>query len=435
MFADLIPASNGSVEWGDFDNDGDQDILQTGANDNPYTRLYRNEGDGGFEVVEAGLEQVAAGEAVFTDYDNDGDLDIVLGGAAFDQTPVTRIYRNDGSNTWVNIEAGLPGLLSLTVDAGDYDGDGDVDLVLTGSPGEFSDGQTYIYRNEGSGTFVADDQSLINVFNGDAQWGDYDNDDDLDLLVAGIDSPYGPQRFLSLYQNDGTGELTEGDNTGLPDGILSFQWGDYDNDGDLDLAAIGDPYVDSDNDGQDDNPTVPQTRIYRNDLGSEAVALSAPTSLQTQVQDNGDVTLSWQPPQSADGPVTYNLRVSTVPQNMNVLSSMTDLVLNSRLVADNGNVGMNTSWTLRELPEGEYYWSVQTIAGNQVASAFTSEHTFTVQDEAVSADLTGDGNVDVDDLLILLAVWGNYDAMPAADLTGDSAISVQDLLAMLSQWD
>src|SRR5581483_3450780 len=80
------------------------------------------------------------------DFDNDGDLDLLVcgdTGAGF----VTRIYRNDGGGSFVDIQAGLPGISGGTVAWGDYNGDGYLDFALTGmtSTGRIS----RIYRNNG----------------------------------------------------------------------------------------------------------------------------------------------------------------------------------------------------------------------------------------------------------------------------------------------
>ncbi len=70
-----------SVAWGDYDNDGDLDFLLTGFTvTERINRIYRNNGDGSFTDIEAGLPGVGCSSAAWGDYDNDGDLDILLAG-------------------------------------------------------------------------------------------------------------------------------------------------------------------------------------------------------------------------------------------------------------------------------------------------------------------------------------------------------------------
>ena len=72
----------GAVAWGDYDQDGDLDILltgQTNSNPNAISPVYRNT-SGTFSDISAGLTGVTQSSAAWGDYDNDGDLDILLAG-------------------------------------------------------------------------------------------------------------------------------------------------------------------------------------------------------------------------------------------------------------------------------------------------------------------------------------------------------------------
>ncbi len=80
------------MAWGDYDNDGDLDILLTGSFGGPVARVYRNTG-GAFVDIGAGLTGVQNGSVAWGDYDNDGDLDILLTGLRAGG-PVAKVYRN-----------------------------------------------------------------------------------------------------------------------------------------------------------------------------------------------------------------------------------------------------------------------------------------------------------------------------------------------------
>jgi uncharacterized repeat protein (TIGR01451 family) len=233
-----------SVAWGDYDNDGDLDILLTGrdSGDIPVAKVYRN--DGGFFVdsgpADDALTGVFFGSVAWGDHDNDGDLDILLTGYDSSFGRVAKVYRNVGSAAgWSFVDSGvaLTGVASSSVAWGDYDKDGDLDILLTG----YSDGGPVakVYRNDG-GVFVDSgpaDDALTGVRDSSVAWGDYDNDGDLDILLTG----YGNNFVAKVYRNDGGGFTDSGTVDDALPGVStsSVAWGDYDNDGDLDILLTG----------------------------------------------------------------------------------------------------------------------------------------------------------------------------------------------------
>ncbi|HSH05818.1 MAG TPA: tandem-95 repeat protein [Anaerolineae bacterium] len=244
--AGLIGVNAGNVAWGDYDNDGDLDILLTGYNiSNQVSKVYRND-DGSFIDIGAGLTAVYFGAAVWGDYDNDGDLDILLTGVATSGW-VSHIYRNDGGS-FINIGAGLTAV-DGAADWGDYDNDGDLDILLTGSDG--SNQISRLYRNDG-GSFTDIGAGLTGVASSAVVWGDYDNDGDLDILLTGND---GSNRVSQIYRNDDGAfiDIAAG-LVGVSNGAAN--WGDYDNDGDLDILLVG----------YDGSNHI--SYIYRNDEGA-----------------------------------------------------------------------------------------------------------------------------------------------------------------------
>ena len=242
--AGLIGVSYSSSAWGDYDNDGDLDILLTGRSGTDIfsyeyiSKVYRND-LGIFTDINAGLIGVSEGSVDWGDYDNDGDLDILICGS---QT--TSIYRND-NGLFTDINAGLIGVELSSSEWGDYDNDGDLDVVLAGGiEGEYI---SIIYRND-SGVFSDIDAELTGVYKSSVAWGDYDNDGDLDILLTGAD---GSGQWTRIYRND-SGIFT--DINAILTGVMSgsSEWGDYDNDGDLDILICGSQ----------------TTSIYRNDSGT-----------------------------------------------------------------------------------------------------------------------------------------------------------------------
>jgi hypothetical protein len=238
--AGLPGVSSSSVAWGDADNDGDLDILLAGHDgSNAVTRLYRNEGGGGFIDLGVVLEGAYHGSVAWGDYDNDGDLDILRSGDDGSYTPASKLYRNDGGGAFSEIAAGLPGVWYSSVAWGDYDNDGDLDILLTGRDGA-SNPVSGVYRNDGGGSFTDIGAGLTGVLRGSVAWGDVDNDGDLDILLTGatrLSSPYDPVSVV--YRNDGGGAFSDM-GAGLPGvAFSSVAWGDADNDGDLDILLTG----------------------------------------------------------------------------------------------------------------------------------------------------------------------------------------------------
>ena len=301
--ASLTGVVTGSIAWGDYDNDGDLDILLAGDGFGAVAKVYRNDGGGVFTDIGAGLTGVYQAAAAWGDYDNDGDLDILLAGSNSGGNPVTMVYRNDGGGSFTDIGAALVGIYMGSVAWGDYDNDGDLDILLAG--GSNSGLVSKVYRNDGGGVFTDISAALVGVYDkGAVAWGDYDNDGDLDILLAGDSNG---TRNAKVYRNDGGGVFTDIAAALTPVSSCSVAWGDYDNDGDLDIlltGATGSAYVaklyrndgggaftdtgaalsgvysgsvawgDYDNDGDPDillagysNSAVPVSIVYRNDGG------------------------------------------------------------------------------------------------------------------------------------------------------------------------
>lgn len=222
--------------WADADNDGDLDLL-FGVHESVYPFYIRNDGAGAFTRLPVDRtwiqppRQVTGGESAWADLDGDGLLDVILNGYS------TFPLHNQGDGTFTvltNTPMARFGEWSQAIEFVDYDNDGDLDVFL---PAEVSTSR--LYRNEGQGQFT-DVSALVlqgRVGNGaGGAWADFDNDGDADLYFQ-----RGNQGGDFLVNNgDGTFTDWSGGPAALTQASGSWgipAWGDYDNDGWLDLLV------------------------------------------------------------------------------------------------------------------------------------------------------------------------------------------------------
>jgi enediyne biosynthesis protein E4 len=224
--------------WGDYDNDGNVDLFVCNT---PTNRLYRNNGNGTFTRITTGKivnDQLDPDAPVWGDYDNDGDLDLFV--TSWYAPARDCFYRNDGNGTFTRITQGAwvnDSGLGVGAAWGDYDADGLLDLYVANSQVQ----NDFLYHNNGDGTMTRITTGPIPSSGGSStgcSWADYDGDGYLDLFVANTAELNQPAQNEFQFHNNGDGTFTR-ITTGAPvnDGGTSsgIAWGDYDNDGDLDL--------------------------------------------------------------------------------------------------------------------------------------------------------------------------------------------------------
>ncbi len=497
--------NSNSIDWGDFNNDGLMDFIYCGI-DSYSTKIYKNTGNGNFtELSASNIPNVYEGSAKWGDYNNDGFLDFILIGSAGSNNFISKIYKNNGNETFSEqnnliLPALNPNFHSAASWA-DYNNDGFLDLLITAVYSSTSTRFTKIFKNNGNNSFT--EQSNINILgSGDANfaWGDFNNDNYPDLLLTG-------GNVTKLYKNTKNGNFTEVTNSNLvtvsggntlwgdynndgmldilisgdtlnggnylnnviriyknsgndsfiwqhqiklePSNLLAYQsknynavWGDYNNDGLLDILTSWNPdystttsdlvlYInngdntfsdrfikntnlrndailnmaDIDNDGDLDG--MQNYLIYKTKTGStnsieygmsfyknHTLAINTnpipPVNLSSTT-NNKNAKINWYRGFDAETPqkgLSYNLRIGTTPGGSDIMNPSSDPITGKRKIVALGNASQDTSWIIKNLAPGTYYWAVQSIDNAYNGSVFSQESSFAICANQITASST-----------------------------------------------
>jgi len=251
----MISTEGPGICLGDVNNDHKEDIFIGGAK-GFSGELYLQMANGKFgktsQPALVGDKISEDTDCTFFDADNDGDLDLYVasGGTEFSSSSSAlsdRLYINDGSGNFTKSPQALPtGQFesSATVEAADFDGDGDIDLFVGVRAIPFRYGvpvNGYILENNGEGDFSNVTKQLapglleVGLIK-DAIWEDINKDNRPDLLVVGEWMPLKVFINISRQGQISFQDITESAGLGESDGWWNcIQSGDFDNDGDTDF--------------------------------------------------------------------------------------------------------------------------------------------------------------------------------------------------------
>ena len=369
-----------SISSADFDNDGDLDLLIPSVPDfNNFTyitSLMRNDGPNGtgginFSKFDSIFPSTSHAQSLWADHDGDGDLDLLLVNIAplYDDGFIRR-YQNDGNGVFTGENI----LGSLRIEHGeaqwgDYDSDGDLDIMVAGNVRETNGTYTpmtlRIYKNNNdvyTKTEIIPNPSSQGWFDFTAAtWADYDSDGDMDILLAGhYNSGVQIEGRAKIYKNENGVFSDSGNDLPAPHAAGShggaFSWLDIDGDGDLDYLIAGEYFV------QGGNGLVEaQIHLYRNDTPGQNAAPVPPSGLSfTQVSDSS-VLLTWDPgSDDHTGPdaLTYDLKLyrDGLPVSFPMRTP------------EPGNISNVNSWMMNSLETGDYFWTVGTVDAAYIGS-------------------------------------------------------------------
>lgn len=471
----FIGLSNGAVSWGDYDKDGDLDvaIMGTSAATGAVTAIYENR-NGNFVDAQQNFLNLYDGDIAWVDINKDGWIDLVVSG--YDTEPRTKLYLNvEGSYFAEGNDYGLPQLFSTNMAWGDLDNDGDFDIAIAGInenseyvfyvyyfdhilnefkqqssqkndyhwegfingdlkivdvdldgdndivySGENSHGypiggiitNTYIqlsrnqdydygYYNEAlrvkkstfevakflststsnlsiivsgedenentvlsSKYFNASTEMFPKLRNGDISVADYDNNGFNDIVFTGENLEGVP--ITKLFRQDKYGGFSESDIVlkGLRNSTAD--WVDYDGDGDLDLFLTG---VDE---------LGAQTLLYESDIVNKKNAAPGKISgLEAEDLGNGNIRFSWDSPEDDFSEnLGYVLRLGTTPGGTELSNTESDLVTGKRLISKSAPI--YTNFFEMQLDPGIYYWAVQAVDPGLIGGVFSDEIDFTL---------------------------------------------------------
>jgi len=414
-----ITMGSARAQFGDIDNDGDLDILvcNSGASRFATTgrpRIFNNDGTGVF--TDASLTQFPSTalaeqmDCVFGDVDNDLDLDFHVGTRASGVNS-SQLWLNNGAGTFARLTTFVTDATCYSYDFGDIEGDGDLDLIGVNAGATNTE---LLLRNNGGGTSWTSVSTQITpnptVDDNDSRFIDYDNDGDLDLLIAALG---GPDR---IYRNTGAGifaQLTTGILPAVTDSSLDIKVGDVTGDGKPDIVTA-----------QGESGAF-QNRIYVNTGPADTIKptiklveqvpsrTAGPWVVRTEVFDGITSDRGY----DDDGVYLVYSVNGGKPQQVEMLWSGNSLwrgVIPASLPAC-----ATVTYLVRALD----------VSGN---SADSPTKTFVVGGSCgIPGDFDGNGVIDGQDLAVLLNGWGTGGV---ADLNGDGTTDAADMAILLNNF-
>jgi hypothetical protein len=350
--ADLLKLglyTGGHPLWLDFDGDGDQDALIAGSVFGPAVlAIWEQSSPVSFQNLNRQRLMPNADRIIKADFNADGRVDWLL--LTRGRTNLLQLCLNTGSARWDQVEVPLPQEAYVQDGlAADFDNDGLPDLLLR----ELSEDNLLLLHNQDGTHFIPWNLGLPAIRVKSLAAGDLNNDGFPDVMLA-------PNFFqpgdYAIYLNDhGTNFIGSGYNPSAYDLITPA---DFNGDKSLDLLVH----------------EYGRFLIYTNSAPTTKTP-GVPRNLTASSKSIQDAVFSWSPPEGGTG-FTYNIRIGTTPDGIDIVSPNSDLKTGTRRIVEPGNAGSGGVYPIGPLPPGTYYWSVQSINQAFAGSEFTDEQIF-----------------------------------------------------------
>ena len=402
----FVAVKEGTANFVDFDGDGKSDVLFSGQSaTGDLVQAYRgsrDETDGVlWEKFDVGLPALRDGKFKFIDFDSDGAKDVIYSGTISGLGKTTRIAHWENS-----ADIGFGSLLDQTkydvsfyedanIGFGDFDGDLDSDIVVTGRNKFVNDkNNPYLY--------IADVFMNVRGYAGPGDGAD-----------GGIVNNGTGENWISgpLKKSVGTKKVYGYNSRPNPPTEVNFQ-----------RSRLG-VYNPNDDSGYKTSSRSGSTDGTTNDALFELVIT---WSGAVDTDANGNVT----PPEG----LTYSIRIGSTPGGSEIMAPGAD-VDGVKATADAGNAENNLSWKVN-VPMGTYYVAVQSIDASYIGSAFSEEKEYTVTSAFKLGDANGDDGVNILDLTTLVdKILKNNPKVfvqEVADINNDGEINVVDISAIVN---
>lgn len=277
----------GGLETFDFNHDGKMDYALNGTQYVEGTGFtydldfYQNNGNG-FDVSAAWLLGTQNGSFKVLDLNNDHLLDAVIFGFDSDLEPIFKVYLNN--NGTMEFSQDLPVMSDGKLAYADFNADGFLDLVASGVDADYAEYLSVLW-NDGTGNFTAEVIENEGLSGSSVETGDLNNDGYYDFIVIGNDADYNGWVNIFLY-NPTDETFTKAEETGLFNlgSQGNIQLLDFNNDNHLDVLMAGFDWA------HEDMPSL--TKLFKNLSTEENQKPVAPAELNL-VQEGNRLNFSW----------------------------------------------------------------------------------------------------------------------------------------------
>ena len=412
------PMTTPAFSWvDDIDGDGYPDILVTqwdedadppSQNPAKFTPLLNN-GDGTFIIGPSTWIGIQPRGGASADLNGDGIKDVVV--ANYWSSSIS-VIMGLGKRKWSDEAAiqlsGHPRYIVLE----DYDNDGDVDIAAV----DKGENHLWIFHNDGDANFTLVETSTTNNTPHSIDAGDVDLDGDIDLIVSHVGS--GQQL---LYFNDGSGLFPNSQVVIMTGGPAEVKFSDVNNDGKLDIVTANVNWSDR------GTSVIMQGTCEDIDCNDNGVGdiCDLPDCNYNTIPDDCDISSGFSQDYDSDG-------VPDECQND----------CNGNLIPDvyEIEVGLVTDCNMNDIPDDCDWPTAGDCDEDELIDACETDlnEDWIPDDCQCNADFTGDGEVTIQDLLLLIDAWGEnpepHGDPVDEDLNVDGWVDIQDLLVLIAAW-